>query len=52
MMMTYLKKKKNNDKAIDELEKKLGLKSSRQNKIEKDMSSYKRRNNNTLIFLN
>ena len=43
-----LKIKKNNDKAIDELEKKLGLKSSRQNKIEKDMSSYKRRNNNTL----
>ena len=47
-----IKMKKNNDKAIAELEKKLGLKSSRQNRAENDIIKYKKMKNKKLKDFN
>ena len=47
-----IKMKKNNDKAIDALEKKIGFKNKKQITLEKDIISYKKRNNYTFKQLN
>lgn len=47
-----IKMKKNNDKAIAELEKKLGIKSSKKNRIENYTTKYKKRKNSQLKDFN
>ena len=47
-----IKMKKNNDKAIDELGKKLSIKNYKHNTLEKDIISYKKRSNNITKQLN
>ena len=47
-----IKMKKINDKAIIDLEKKLGLKSSKQNRTEHDINKYKKRKNSQLKDFN